>query len=120
MVQASWFKDAFAELTLAKKGKGKLPAPPPEMLYNLGEDRLIKTIHHRNDFPPQGGAKSQPKRAKETVILMGSDEESASSSRKVAAPLPTEATSTGDDYDSPTSLSDKEDNDGSQVAADGG
>jgi len=120
MLQASWFKDAFAELSMVKKGKGKLPAPPPEMLYNLAEDRSIKTIHNRNEIPPQGGAESHPKRVNDTVILTESDEESASSSRNGAEPQPAETSPTGVDYDSPTSSSDEEDDDGSQEVAGSG
>jgi hypothetical protein len=120
MLQALWFTDAFAELSMVKKGKGKLPAPPPEMLYNLAEDCSIKTIHNRNEIPPQGGTESHLKRVNNTVILTESDEESASSSRNGAEPQPAETSPTGVDYDSPTSSSDEEDDDGSQEAAGGG
>jgi hypothetical protein len=119
MVLAPWFKDAFAELNLAKKGRGNLPPLPPEMLFNLTEERSIKTIHHRNESPPQEGTDGQPGKGSKTVNLMVSDEESASSSSSVAVPPPAAATSTGDE-ESPNSSSDEEDDAATQGAADGG
>ncbi len=118
MVQASWFKDAFADLNLTRKGKGRLPAPPPETLYNLAGDRLVKTVHDKNMVPSQGGFTSSPKRTNETVNLAGSDEESESLSGIFSEPLPARATPTGDI--TPTSSSDEEDGNGSQDAADSG
>jgi len=46
--KASWFKDAFADLGLDADGSKKKLAPPPEALFNIDEDRSIKTIHNRN------------------------------------------------------------------------
>jgi hypothetical protein len=43
--KASWYKDAFEDIGAAKRS---IPKPPPEFLFNLDEDRLIKTIHLRN------------------------------------------------------------------------
>ena len=113
MVQASWFKDTFADLNLTKRGKGKLPAPPPECLYNLARDNSVGTIHDKNMAPFQEG-----KSSKDTVNLAGSDEESASSSEIFSVPLPARAAPT-EDYTS-TSSSEEEDGDGSQDAAGGG
>jgi hypothetical protein len=103
MVLTPWFKDVFAELNLAKKGRGNLPPPPPEMLFNLTEDRSIKTIHHRNESPPQEGTGGQPRKRSKTINLTGSDEESASSSSSSEGPLSAGAMSTGDDETSTSS-----------------
>jgi hypothetical protein len=43
---AMWFKNAFADLGSAVDGKSKKPAPPPETLFYLEEDRSVKTVHH--------------------------------------------------------------------------
>ena len=40
---ASWFKDAFVDMGLVVNGKPKKSAPPPETLFNLEEDRSVKT-----------------------------------------------------------------------------
>ncbi len=45
--KAAWYKDAFKDLGMAKQGRLK---PPLESLFNLDEDRSIKTIHLRNDI----------------------------------------------------------------------
>jgi hypothetical protein len=119
MVLAPWFKDVFAKLNLAKKGRGNLPPPPPEMLFNLAEERSIKTIHHRNESPPQESMDGQPGKGSKTVKLTGSEEESASLSSSVAVPPPAAATSIGDE-ESPNSLSDEEDDAVTQGAANGG
>ncbi len=44
--KVAWYKDAFKDLGTAKQGRLK---PPPESLFNLDEDRSIKTIHLHND-----------------------------------------------------------------------
>jgi hypothetical protein len=44
----TWFKNAFKDLDLDMSGAPKALTPPPEVLFNLDEDRLIKTIHDRN------------------------------------------------------------------------
>jgi hypothetical protein len=59
--KAVWFKDAFEDLRLDKKGRPKQPAPPPKALFNLDEDRSIKTIHLRNEqHLPSMGMASPP------------------------------------------------------------
>ncbi len=44
--KAAWYKNAFEDLNPAKQGGLK---PPPESLFNLDEDRSIKTIHLCNN-----------------------------------------------------------------------
>ena len=77
--QAPWFKDAFADIGRSSKAG---PKPPPESMFNLDEDRSIKTIHHRNEanLLTRGNQPVSKKAASETVQLTSSDEESASSS----------------------------------------
>ena len=79
--QASWYKDAFTDIGKASKGNLK---PPPESLFNLDEDRSIKTIHLRNESKlPNRATRPQPvskESTSEIVQLTSSDEESASSS----------------------------------------
>ena len=69
------------DIGIASKGGPKLP---PESLFNLDEDRSIKTIHQRNEInlPPwsNGSQPAQKKSASEIVQLTSSDEDSASSS----------------------------------------
>jgi hypothetical protein len=79
--KASWYKDAFEDIGVTKRG---IPKPPPESLFNLDEDRSIKTIHLRNEtrlpLNADGPGRSQKKSSNEVVLLTNSDEESASSS----------------------------------------
>jgi hypothetical protein len=63
---ASWFKNAFTDLGSAVDGKSKKPAPPPETLFNLEEDRSVKTVHHHHEqaattagSTPHGRAKAR-------------------------------------------------------------
>ncbi len=44
--KASWYKNAFEDIGTVKQSN---PEPPPESLFNLNEDRSIKTIHLRNE-----------------------------------------------------------------------
>jgi hypothetical protein len=119
IAQASWFKDAFADLNIAKKGKGRLPAPPPESLFNLAADRSVKTIHDKPASTPKEGKKRPPnKNNPEAVNLTGSDEESAPSSGTSSAPHSANTMSKGDSP--PNSSSDEEDDSGIQDAAGGG
>jgi hypothetical protein len=76
--KASWFKDAFADLGIAAKGGAlKKQAPPPETIFDLDEDRSIKTIHHRNKEQPNNVGSITPKKGKEKdVIDVSSEEES--------------------------------------------
>jgi hypothetical protein len=80
--KAAWFKDAFKDLRLDKKGGPIQPAPPPEALFNLDEDRSIKTIHLRNEQRlPSTGMTSPPQNTgNEIVNLTTSDGDSTSSS----------------------------------------
>jgi hypothetical protein len=119
IAQASWFKDAFADLNIAKKGKGRLPAPPPESLFNLAADRSVKTIHDKPASNPKGGKKRPSnKNTSEAVNLTGSDEESAPSSGTSSAPRSANTMSKGGS--NPNSSSEEEDDSGSQDAASGG
>ena len=118
IAQASWFKDAFADLNIAKKGKGRLPAPPPESLFNLAADRSVKTIHDTPASTPKEGKKRPPnKNNSKAVNLTGSDEESAPSSGTSSAPHSANTMSKGDSP--PNSSSDEEDDSAIQDAVGG-
>jgi hypothetical protein len=80
--KAAWFKDAFEGLRLDKKGRPKRPAPLPEALFNLDEDRSIKTIHLRNEqCLPSTGMTSPPQNTGNGIVnLTTSDGDSTSSS----------------------------------------
>ena len=58
--------------------------PPPESLFNLDENRSIKTIHLRNKnrlAPAKGGSPPPQKKSNNEVVeVASSDEDSASSS----------------------------------------
>jgi hypothetical protein len=73
-----WYKNAFADLLGPET---KTLAPPPETLYNLDEDRLIKTIDMRNELrQPSTGNTPPRKNGSKIVNTTSSDEDSASSS----------------------------------------
>jgi hypothetical protein len=80
--KASWYKNAFEDIGTVKRSN---PNPPPELLFNLDEDRSIKTIHLRNEARlslKEGGSQPLQKKLIDKVVQpMSSDEESASSSR---------------------------------------
>jgi hypothetical protein len=80
--KAAWFKDAFKDLRLDKKGGPKQPDPPPKALLNLDEDRSIKTIHLRNEQRlPSIGMTSPPRNTGNRIVnLTTSDGDSTSSS----------------------------------------
>ncbi len=79
--RGTWFKNAFADLDSAVDGKTKKPAPPPETLFNLEEDRSIKTVHHCHEQAATTAGSTPPWKGKgEVVNVASSDEESASSS----------------------------------------
>ena len=81
METASWFKDAFANLGLRVDRKLKKPAPPPETLFNLKDDRSVKTVHHRHEQAATTVGSTPPQKGKGKVVKMASsDEESTSSS----------------------------------------
>ena len=81
---ASWFKDAFADPGLTRiVGKLKKPAPLPETLFNLKEDWLIKTVHHRHEEQQAAttAGNTPPRKGKNEITdLVSSDWDSASSS----------------------------------------
>jgi hypothetical protein len=114
---ASWFKDAFADLGSTIDGKSKKPAPPPESLFNLEEDRSVKTVHHRHKVVQEAttAGNTPPRKGKHEIVeLASSDEDSASSSSQDG---PCAADAVGD-VDSPTSSAE---DDGNAVgAANGG
>ena len=75
---APWYKNAFADLLGLDIKK---LAPPPEAIYNLDEDRSIKTIHNRNANRLTSVGSTPPrKKGSEIVDMASSDEDSASSS----------------------------------------
>ena len=77
--KAAWFKDAFADLGLDTNGSTKTLAPPPEALFNIDEDRSIKTIHNRNmDRQPLPGSPLPAKNGNGNVVWTLSDGDSAS------------------------------------------
>jgi hypothetical protein len=77
--KASWYKNAFEDIGTVKQCN---PKPPPELLFNLDEDRSIKTIHLRNEARlslKEGGSQPLQKKLIDKVVQpMSSDEESAS------------------------------------------
>jgi hypothetical protein len=79
--KASWYKNAFEDIGTVKLSN---PKPPPELLFNLDEDRSIKTIHLSNEARlslKEGGSQPLQKKSIDEVIQpTSSDEESASSS----------------------------------------
>ena len=75
---APWYQNAFANLLVPDI---KNLAPPPETLYNLDEDRSIKTIHMRNEIrQPSAGSTPPRNNGSKIVDTTRSDEDSASSS----------------------------------------
>jgi hypothetical protein len=115
--RAAWYKNAFDDLSPAKQGGPKFPAPPPESLFNLDKDCSIKTIHLHNDnrLPSAGGTPPPQKKSNtEVVKLANSDEDSASSS--IDEGLRSAATN-ADEY-APSSSA--EDNSQAPAATDGG
>jgi hypothetical protein len=84
--------------------KRSRPKPPPESLFHLDEDCLIKTIHLRNDtrLPSTAGEPHplQKKSTSEVVHLNNPDEESASLSSDDGSQS---AAAKGDEYSPSTS-----------------
>jgi hypothetical protein len=80
--RASWIKDAFADLGTSAKGNPKKQAPPPETLFNLDEDKSVKTVHqcHKQVAATNTGSTPPRKGTGEIVNVTALDEESASSS----------------------------------------
>ena len=114
---ASWFKDAFTDLGSTIDGKSKKPAPPPESLFNLEDDRSVKTVHHHHEVEQEAitAGNTPPRKGKNKIVeLASSDEDSASSSSQDGL----RAADAVGDGDSPTSSAE---DDGNAVgAADGG
>jgi hypothetical protein len=112
--KAAWYKDAFKDLGVAKQGHLKTP---PESLFNLDEDRSIKTVHLCNDnrLPSAGGSTLPRKKPNTKVVeLVSSDEESTSSSSDKGSHS---AAANGDEV---LPSSSAEDNGQAPGAADGG
>ena len=115
---ASWFQDAFADLGLMMSaGNSKKPAPLPETLVNLEEDRSVKTVHHHHEEQQAATAPgyTPPRKGKNKITdLVSSDEDSASLSSQ-DRPRAADAV---EDEDSPTSSAVDDSN--AVGAADGG
>ena len=82
---ASWFKDAFADLGSTANGRLKKTAPPPETLFNLEEDRSVKTVHHRHEeqqAATTAGTTPPWKGNNKIVVVASSDKDTASSSSR--------------------------------------
>ena len=114
---ATWFKDAFANLGLTTNGQPKKTAPPPETLFNLKEDWLVKAMHHRHkeqQAATTAGTTPPLKGNNKIVDAASSDKDSASSSSQDRL----RATDAVGDEDSPTLSAE---DDGNAVGmADGG
>jgi hypothetical protein len=98
--KAAWYKDAFEGIGSTKM---TAPRPPPESLFNLDEDRSIKTIHHRNENQPILASGISPPRKRsnnEVVDATNSDEDSASPSSDDSS---YSAAADGDEEDLPAS-----------------
>jgi hypothetical protein len=82
--KAAWFKDAFSDLDLNQSSKEtKQPAPPLEALFDLDDERLIKTIHkcHMHRTTTTMGSPPPKKGTRELGNMTDlEDEDSASSS----------------------------------------
>ncbi len=114
---ASWFKDVFTDLGSTVNRKSKKPAPLPETLFNLEEDRLVKTVHHRHKKQQEAtnAGNTPPRKGKNEIVELASSNEDSTSSSSQDRPRATDAV--GDD-DSPTSSAE---DDGNAVGtADGG
>ena len=82
---ASWFKDAFADLGSTVNGQLKKTASPPETLFNLEEDRSVKTVHHRHEeqqAATTAGTTPPWKGNNKIVVVASSDKDTASSSSR--------------------------------------
>jgi hypothetical protein len=112
---ALWFKDAFANLGLRVDGKPKKPALPPETLFNLKDDRSVKTVHHCHEQAATAASSTPPWKGKSKVVKMASSVEESTSSSSQDGPPTTAAIG---DEDSPTS-SDEGNSEAPGVADDG-
>ncbi len=105
-----WFQDAFAKLGTLVNEKLKKQALPPNTLFNLNEDRSLKTIPHFHEQAVTTMGSTPPWKGKgEIVNLANLDEDSASLS-SIDRPCT---------VDPPTS-SDEEDGDASGILWIGG
>ncbi len=111
---ALWFKNAFADLGSAVDGKMKKPAPPPETLFNLEEDRCIKTVHHCHEQAATSVGSTPPQKGKGKVVNVASSDEESTSSSSQDRPC-TEAAIGDEDF----SASSDEDHSNAQGMADG-
>jgi hypothetical protein len=95
----------------------KKPAPLPKTLFNLKEDRSIKTVHPRHDEQQAVtlAGNTPPRKGKGEVVKMASSDEDFASLSSPVRPRTKDAVG---DEDSPTS---SEEDDGNAVgAANGG
>ncbi len=114
---ASWFKDAFADLGSTVNKHSKKTAPPPKTLFNLEEDRSIKTVHHRHEEQQAAttAGTTPPRKGNNKIVVVASSDEDSASLSSQDRPGATDAV--GDEA-SPTSSAE---DDGNAVgAADGG
>jgi hypothetical protein len=74
---ASWFKDAFADLGSTVDGKSKKPAPLPETLFNLEEDRSVKMVHHHHEEQQEAttAGNTPPQKEKHEIVELASSDE---------------------------------------------
>jgi hypothetical protein len=107
ILEASWFKDAFADLGSMVNGKPKQPAPPPKTLFNLNKDQSVNRVHHHHEQAATTvGNKHQRKGKGKVFDMKNSDVESTFSSSK---DRPCTAATLGD-KDSPTSSNEDDSN----------
>jgi hypothetical protein len=98
---ALWFHDVFAKLGAYAKGKPRRQALPLETLFNLDEDRFVKTVHHCHDQAAATTVGSTPSRKGKSKIVnvTALDEDSASLS---CIDRPCIAAAVGDKASSPS------------------
>ena len=97
--------------------KSKKTAPPPETLFNLEEDRSVKTVHHRHEEQQAATTAdtTPPWKGNNKIVEVASSDKDSASLPSQDGPRATDAVG---DEDSPTSNAE---HDGNTVgAADGG
>ncbi len=92
----------------------KKPAPPPETLFNLEEDRSVKTVHHCHEQAATTKGSTPPWKGKGKVVNVASSDEKSVSSSSQDRPR-TKAAVVDEDF----SASSDEDNSNAQGVADG-
>ncbi len=79
--KAAWLKNAFEDLRLVSKDSPKHPTPPQETLFNLDEDRPVKTRHHRHEnCQPLAGLTPPRKLGNEIINMTNSKDKGSTSS----------------------------------------